>query len=246
MSRRAVALALLLTGCVLLALVMRGAPLPASAGGLGYVERVTGGAAPDARLPMVIAMHGLGDTPEDFVDLFRELDVPARVLALRAPDPWHGGFSWFPIDEPRARQGKTRERARAVAEVAQKLARERPTRGKPVVTGFSQGGMLSFALAAYHPGVIAAALPIAGMLEPGMPPPVAEGRALPVLAFHGAADPRIPYAEAQHTVQRLKSAGRAATLSSYEGVGHSIPPRMQRDFFSALREMLDLAARGAP
>jgi predicted esterase len=77
-----------------------------------------------------------------------------------------------------------------------------------------------------------------------MPPPVPSARRLPVLAFHGQADPRISYADAQRSVRQLKAAGRAATLSSYEGVGHHIPPRMQRDLFAALREMLDLAARG--
>jgi hypothetical protein len=48
-------------------------------------------------------------------------------------------------------------------------------------------------------------------------------------------------------VALLKSKGRAATLSAYEGVGHTISPRMQRDLFAALHETLDAAAHaGTP
>ena len=49
--------------------------------------------------------------------------------------------------------------------------------GKVVVTGFSQGGMLSYALALHHPELIEYALPISGMLPevlwPTTPPPSA-------------------------------------------------------------------------
>ena len=40
-----------------------------AAGDLYYMEVVTGGADKDARLPMIVAIHGLGDEPRGFVGL---------------------------------------------------------------------------------------------------------------------------------------------------------------------------------
>jgi phospholipase/carboxylesterase len=247
MARTALSLGLMLWACVLVVLSGCEVRPHAQATGLGYVERVTAGARSEDKLPMLVAMHGLGDTPESFLELFRELDVPARVVAVRAPDRWHGGFSWYPIDDPVRKPALIRERAQRVSELGKQLASTRPTRGLPVVTGFSQGGVLSFALAAYHPSEISAALPIAGMLETRMPEPVAFAKPLPVLAFHGRSDPRIAFGQAERAVALLKSKGRRATLSAYEGVGHTISPRMQRDLFAALHETLDAAAHaGTP
>src|SRR5688500_4887518 len=79
------------------------AALPASAAPasseapLVFVERVTGGADPADTLPLVIALHGLGDTPERFIALYADLPLKARVIAPRAPTPHGPGASWFPI-----------------------------------------------------------------------------------------------------------------------------------------------------
>ena len=64
--------------------------------GLEYLEVLTGGAAETDAVPIVIAMHGLGDHPETFRLLLDDLPAKARVIFPRAPMP-HGpdGFSWF-------------------------------------------------------------------------------------------------------------------------------------------------------
>ncbi len=70
-------------------------PGPTNRPALEYIERVTGGAAEDARLPMITAVHGLGDRPEHFEALFDDLPLRARVILPRAPKPYSGGGSWF-------------------------------------------------------------------------------------------------------------------------------------------------------
>ena len=62
---------------------------------LPYVEVVTGGAAADAELPLIIALHGRGDTAEDFAPVFRDFPARARVAVLRPPRAWGGGQAWF-------------------------------------------------------------------------------------------------------------------------------------------------------
>jgi phospholipase/carboxylesterase len=222
------------------------APVTAAAAAqppLAFVERVVGGARPDDPLPLVIVVHGLGDRPENIVRLFEPLPLRARLVAPRAPAAHGRGFSWFPVaklppapSEP-AREAGIRESAAKLAELARWLAANRPTRGRPVLTGFSQGGILSFAVAALHPEAIAAAVPVAGAL----PAPLRPGRAapVPIRAFHGDADTVIPHAAGEETVKALRAAGADATLRTYGGVGHTIPPKMRADLYETLAGLLN-------
>ncbi len=221
------------------------APTPPSADApapLEYVERVTAGGRPEDTLPLVIAVHGLGDRPERFVRLLEELPFAARVVAPRGPTPRGRGHAWFPVaklppvpDDP-AREAGIRESAAKLAELARWLAAHRPTRGKPVITGFSQGGILSFAVAAHHPDAVAAALPVAGALPASLRP--ARAPSVPVRAFHGEADDVIPFAAGDETVKALRAAGADVTLRAYPGVRHAIPPAMRADLYAALAELL--------
>jgi phospholipase/carboxylesterase len=243
-------LARLLFACCLSTAVLctEQAPVEGKAGKLDHVERLTGGARASEALPLVIAIHGLGDTPENFVELFRGFAPAARIVAPRAPDPWHGGSSWYPYrGTPAEKLPVIRARADLLASFIAELRKVRPSVGRTIVTGFSQGGVMSFALAAYHPELLEAALPVAGMLEAALPDPAPFSSPLRVNAFHGTRDDMVSYAGGAASVERLKKAGRAATLKTYEGVGHTITPDMERDLFAALREAIEAArTRKAP
>jgi phospholipase/carboxylesterase len=209
---------------------------------LEFVERVTGGARPEDTLPLIIAVHGLGDRPEHFVRFLEGLPFPARVVAPQGPTARGRGFSWFPVaqlppvpDDPVREQG-IRESAAKLADLARWLAAHRPTRGRPVITGFSQGGILSYAVAARHPDAIAAAVPVSGALPAKLRP--ARAAAVPVRAFHGEADDVIPFAADDETVKALRAAGADVTLKSYPGVRHAIPAAMRADLYETLASLL--------
>jgi phospholipase/carboxylesterase len=204
---------------------------------LTYVERLTAGAKAEETLPLVVAIHGLGDTPENFVELLDDFDVKARVIAPRAPDPWGEGSSWYPIDDEIRKPRILRARAQQVSDLITQLTRLRKTRGKPVVTGFSQGGVLSFAMAAYHSGQLRAALPMAGSLPAALLPAQKPAAGFELAAFHGKADRRIPFAEGETTVSALKAQGYRATLHAFEGVGHGIPMAMRAGLYASLRKL---------
>jgi len=222
-----------------------GAPIAA---GVHYIELVTGGAATEDRLPMILAIHGLGDTPAHFAGVLRGFDRPARVILPRGLDAYGQGWSWFEYraadNDPERLAAGIRAAADRLAPAIEQLARERPTVGAPIVTGFSQGGMLSFALAVEHGELIAAALPIGGALpEPMQPEPIADETGAPptvapIHAFHGEADTRVPLAPTAAAVEQLRAAGFEASLRSYPGVGHTISPQLHDDWLAALRERL--------
>ena len=71
--------------------IARGAPPQP----LPYIEIVTGGARADDQLPLIVALHGRGDTAEGFAPLFSQLRARARVAILRPPHAWGGGQAWF-------------------------------------------------------------------------------------------------------------------------------------------------------
>lgn len=207
--------------------------------GVEYVEVITGGAAAEAELPLVIALHGLGDRPDKFSALLADLAAPARVVLPRAHDPVEdGGFSWFPI---RARSADVAGLSRGIADAGDRLVpfvRELvaacPTRGKPVVTGFSQGGMLSFYLAVRHPELFAAAVPVGGWLPPPLWPSTAPAGAPPIVALHGEADAAVKFGPTKEAVDHLRQIGFDVTLRAWPEVGHAIPPAIRRELHARI------------
>lgn len=216
---------------------------PPRAPSLSLVEFTTAGADDRQPLPLILALHGLGDRPENFGGWLRALPAPARVYVLRAPRPYGDGFSWF---EPTGRRvvdaeslgPGVREAAQIVLADLDALVARKPTRGKPVLTGFSQGGMISFAVAAMAPERIAAALPIGGVLPSAVEPAKPPAQAPKLLAFHGAADERVPAALARASVERFRGQGWSPELREYPGVGHSIGPEERRDLLQTIAASL--------
>src|SRR6185436_1956426 len=221
------------------------APRAARVEPLPYLEIVTGGAAADAELPLVIALHGRGDTAENFAPLFRDLSVRARVVILRPPHAWGGGQAWFvgawahPETRPKI-AAELRALADRVVATAEAIRAARPTRGRPVVKGFSQGGMLTWAVAVEHPRAISAAFPVAGFLFPEMLERARiDARTLPrIVAFHGSADPLVSLDEDRRGVRLLEARGARIDLRVYPGVAHALPPELQRDLFTELSHAL--------
>jgi phospholipase/carboxylesterase len=211
--------------------------------GTSFVEITTGGARADERLPLIIALHGLGDEPAHFVHYFDGLRVRARVAAARGLEPWHGGYAWFtPIvpRDPNERAPAMRHAAGVIAPAIAAFARARPTCGLPVVVGFSQGAVIAFALVTQERAVVAAAFPISGMLPSALWPPARPiGGLLPAIqAFHGDADRVVPIPLDRATVAHLRDVGFHAQLHEYAGVGHTIAPGMSADFEAELVRVL--------
>lgn len=208
-----------------------------------FVVRVSGGAQPGERLPLLVALHGLGDSPENFIGLYTEMGLRVRVAAAAGLDRYGDGYSWFPsrAEVPTEQWvAGIRRAADAVVPAVRRLARENPTCGLPIVSGFSQGGMLSYAIVARPDAGVFAALPLGGLLPRALFPvarPV--GGLLPaVYAFHGTADARVPFAMDRAANDAFRDAGFPAELREYPGVGHTIPPAMQADLRRRLETLL--------
>lgn len=228
------------------------APPPAPAVDVGppavsALHVFTGGAQKGDKVPLVVAIHGLGDAPQSFKGLVEGFPGKAHFVVPAGGLSWGDGYAWWPI------RGAIDDKnmAAGIEAAADRLAgglrqwHDDTVAGKPIVTGFSQGGMLSFALGAKYPAMVGEAIPIAGLLPPSMLPPAwPAGAPMPrFVALHGDADQRVPYSLGKKSVELLQGLGVPAELRSYPGMAHVISADMRRDLWQLLQAAVERAAK---
>jgi phospholipase/carboxylesterase len=205
---------------------------------LEFIHRVLGGAADEA-LPWIVAFHGLGDSPENFAYVFDRLQLRAHVYLPRAPITYGDGYDWFGarVAEHDKLTHGIEARLPEVTELIDALAARPSNVGDAIVTGFSQGGILSFAVASAGLRHVKAALPIAGWLPPAL---ASAPKRLSVIAFHGEADAVVPFEATRTLVDSWlnQTDPQTVQLHTYPGVRHTIAPAMYRDWSKALEQAL--------
>jgi phospholipase/carboxylesterase len=206
---------------------------------------MTGGAPQDAREPLIVALHGLGDRPDHFVSVFEGFATPARVVAPHSATRYSDGYSWFEFrrSDPDFSAPGIGRAADEVADFARAVAKSRPTAGKPIVMGFSQGGALSFALAAMHSDVVDATFPIGGWFPPALWPAKKPAPSASIVAFHGTADTTVPVARMRPGAARLAELGFSIDVREFDGVGHTISEPEHRELFDELAKACERERR---
>lgn len=136
-------------------------------------------------MPLVLDLHGSGGTPQGQAGTSRFEALAAREGFLVATLEADEGRRWnVPVTDGRA------DDVRYVADVIDHVAARACTDlDRVYATGFSGGARMSSLLACRLGARIAAIAPMAGLRWPGP----CEGRAVPVLTFHGLADRQNTY-----------------------------------------------------
>ena len=218
--------------------------MPGSDSSYEYVVRYTAGADADERLPLVVALHGNGDSPANFFDTALDgLDEPARIVLLRAPRAMGLGGSAWP-----SHNADLRACGDGVAAVTRVLERQFPTTGAPIVVGFSGGAVVTYYLAAAHPDRFAFAMPIAGLLpeealDRATSKPASE---IVVRAFHGTRDAIVGIDAARHATEQLRSMWLDATLTELDGDHHAIFTNGKPTIQAALSDAVRTTAEARP
>jgi phospholipase/carboxylesterase len=163
----------------------------------------------DADRRLMILLHGLGDSMEGFRWVPEALRLPwLNYLLVNAPDEYYGGFSWYDLYGD-AGKGIERNR-RMLFELLDTLrAKNFPTE-KTVLTGFSQGCLMSLEVGARYPHRLAGIVGISGYAhEPErllreLSPVAREQR---FLITHGTEDPLIPITQVRAQMELLQRGG---------------------------------------
>jgi phospholipase/carboxylesterase len=227
------------------------------AGGVQYLEILRGGATQDQAVPMIVLIHSLAqkaelhwvdcaapglqaDTPCGF-----DVDpgIPVRIVMPQATTPYGSGFSWFPYDtNPDTRNDAAiapgiQEAGERVARFIQVVRGQRPARGRVIVTGFSQGAMLTYQVTLKHPELVYFAAPASGYLPQDLWPSAAPGGQLPEIdAIHGTSDKVVDFDADSKLIQHLQGLGYTAEFTSFGGVAHEVSSAMSAHLQQALSE----------
>ncbi|MBC7174516.1 MAG: hypothetical protein H5U40_18875 [Polyangiaceae bacterium] len=213
--------------------------------GLRYLEVVFGeGVDPDSELPLLVALHGRGDRPRVPGAPFDRLGRPVRVVMPAGPDRLGDGFAWIPYYVLQGRTaelaGSARVAGALLADFLRAFMAERPTFGSPLVSGFSQGGILTWVLAVEHPELIEAAFPLSTWLPPPLLPRPGLDRSYPrIRSLHGEDDRTIPLGPTLESIHALRGGGVVVDFEVFPGVEHYISRDMALRHEEFLREALE-------
>lgn len=207
--------------------------------GFRYVERVTPGADPEQPLPMIVMFHSRGSRPENHAGMFyKALGFPVRVLLPEGPHAIGSNRSWTTQPSRTKEQGawadELEELGADLAQFIHDAVECRPTIGRPVVAGSSEGGHVAYLMATLYPGMIAGASPVAGYL----PESLWDANMAPTIAFHGERDTAVPYARTERYWKTMEAEGAPISYQSFPDVGHSVPSSVGRAWRQALRELV--------
>jgi len=151
-------------------------------------------------LPLVLNLHGSGSTAveqEGFTDMDATANSDEFIVAYpQALIPDGTGFDWNVPNEPLIGGGavpaKSANDVKFLTELVKILESRYCVNPERVyATGFSGGSRMVSQLACADSTTFAAVAPVSGLRRPL---PCATKRAVPVISFHGSADPVDPFA----------------------------------------------------
>jgi phospholipase/carboxylesterase len=191
---------------------------------LEYVLRTPTGRDDSSELPLVVVLHGRGADANDLADLAPYLGPDFRFVFPNAPKPFEPmpgysfGFTWFD-GWPAERNSLLESRTLLLTFLDEMLAKYPTPRGKVILCGFSQGGLMSIDVGFRTSVELAGIVVMSGaVFEDDLPP---FRHDLPVLVVHGTADDVIPLLVAHRTRRVLEDHGVDVDYHEFP-MGHQV------------------------
>jgi phospholipase/carboxylesterase len=184
--------------------------------------------------PLILMLHGYGSNEADLFSFAPELPDEYYVISARAPyDLQYGSYAWYAINFD-ADQNKfsDNDQARASRDtiagfIDELISNYAIDSNNVTLFGFSQGSILSYAVALSYPEKVNKVVAMSGYLNLEI---VAEDylknnlSQLKIFASHGTVDQVIPVDWARKTPGILEKLGVAITYKEYP-VGHGVAPQ---------------------
>lgn len=188
--------------------------------------------------PLLLLLHGYGSNEEDLFSFATELPEEYYVVSARAPyDLQPYGHAWYAITFD-ADQNKFSDDDQAIesrdliARFISELVSELPIDSENVtLIGFSQGTILSYAVALSYPDKIKRVVALSGYLNEGILASDYETkdfRNLKMFVSHGTQDQVIPMDWARKAPEALKILGIKVEYKEYP-IGHGVSPQNFHD-----------------
>ncbi len=195
--------------------------------------------------PLLLLLHGYGSNEEDLFSFASELSEEYFVVSAQAPYPlMYGSYAWYAInfdaDENKFSDINQAKQSRdLIVNFIDELTNKYPIDPKKVtLIGFSQGAILSYAIALSYPEKISKIVAMSGYLNTEMAKENFEQNDfsnLKTFASHGTVDQVIPVEWAKKTGPVLEKLGIKFLYKEYP-VGHGVAPQNFYDFKNWLEE----------
>lgn len=145
------------------------------------------------KLPVIIALHGKGDTPEG-MEKTTGLSKVATARGVAVAYPTGLNKAWGDALEPTKFRPDPDADVKFIKALAQRLVlKHRIDPSRIYLAGMSNGANLALRIAAQEPSGFAGVAAVAGQLA-AKPAPLKPERGIPALIVYGTADPLRPYA----------------------------------------------------
>lgn len=189
--------------------------------------------------PVLILLHGYGSNEEDLFSFASELPEEYYVISVRAPyDLMYNSYAWYAInfdayenkfsDIPQA-QSSRELIATFIDEVVANYAVDKDN---VTLIGFSQGSILSYAVALSYPEKVQRVVAMSGYLDTEIATEdyyKNDFTNLKIFASHGTVDQVIPVDWARNSIPKLKLLDIDVIYKEYP-VGHGVAPQNFFDF----------------
>lgn len=194
--------------------------------------------------PLLLLLHGYGSNEEDLFSFAAQLPDEYFIISARAPYPLPPyGNAWYAInfdadmnkfsDEVQAVQSRD-----LIAKFIDEIIENYPIDERKVtLTGFSQGAILSYAVALTYPEKVERVIALSGYLNSEITDKNFAKEELKKIRFfisHGIADQVIPVEWARKAPEFLKQLGLNVEYHEYP-VGHGVAPQNFYDMVSWLQ-----------
>jgi predicted peptidase len=165
--------------------------------------------------PAILFLHGAGERGDD-----NQAQVRVGIgKAIRRQQADFGFITIMPQCAKDTWWTDDSEKSYAMAALARTRKEYSIDPARIILTGLSMGGQLTWVLAAEHPDLWAAIVPICG--AKGDPARAAAFAQVQCWCFHGTKDDVVPVARSREMVQAIKKAGGHPRYTEYPNANHN-------------------------
>lgn len=202
---------------------------------------------PQATPPVIVLLHGVGSNEQDLFELAQYLEPAALIVSARAPNVLGPrSFAWYPVEFTAAGPVIDAEAAEASRVILLKfidelMATYNVDAKRVYLMGFSQGAIMSLAVALTQPEKVAGIVVMSGRLLPEIKPKIVPHlNGLPILMTHGVRDAIIPIKDARAASTYLSTLPVQLTYREYD-MGHQITVESLNDIVAWLKQQLTIS-----
>lgn len=211
------------------------------------LEHIVRPSSTQTNAPLLIMLHGYGSDENDLFSFASELPEELFIISAKAPytmQPF--GNAWYAINFD-AEKGKWSDNEQAkksrdlIAEFISEACKAYPVNQSNVtLLGFSQGTILSYAIALTYPEKVKNIVALSGYINPDIIPETFDKDRLSNLDFycsHGSADQVIPVEWARQSPKILESLDVKHQYAEFP-VGHGVAPQNFYEFKTWLEKRI--------